>query len=348
MEKSFDFCNKCRKDDNCALVHCAVCSFPFHVKCVAPKLTVKACDDLVANPSFHFYCEDHLNLCVHKLLNRISKLERKFKVCIEPLSDISSELEKHQADLKKLGYNKSASPSTKEVAVATSPSYELQPIEAAPNRPQTDGKRGSLHSNVTLRGHNRDRANTEATNGNDPSSQGHESNMNFVDVGQFQQETNQTSNVSETAQQSHASGLQLHLDSSTTQRQPFYQPSSTDNHSISFSVRQNVNNVISNQLEQNLFALPKPRKVFLSHLPAETTIIAIENHLRKNNIPPERVTIEKFQFRTPRKYSSFVINVEEEKMYRHLLNPSHWPFGTIVHEYNSRPDFQFNRRRMMW
>ncbi|KAL5282300.1 hypothetical protein ACFFRR_005469 [Megaselia abdita] len=105
MEKTFDVCNKYRKEDNCALIHCAVCSYPFHVKCVAPKLTVKACDKLILNTSFHFYCDDHQNFCGHKLLNRISSLERKFRKCVEPLTEISAELDKHQTELSTSGYN---------------------------------------------------------------------------------------------------------------------------------------------------------------------------------------------------------------------------------------------------
>jgi hypothetical protein len=150
MEKSFDFCNKCRKIDNGALIHCAVCSYPYHVKCIAPKLTVKACDDLIANNNFHFYCDDHSELCVHKLLNRISKLERKFRTCVEPLNDISNELDKHQQHLNNSGYNIGVKPNTKDAAVSTSPTREMKMAEVTvPN--SVVEKRGSLNSNVTIR-----------------------------------------------------------------------------------------------------------------------------------------------------------------------------------------------------
>lgn len=79
MEKSFNICNKCRKDDDQPVIHCAVCCYPFHMKCIAPKLTVKTFDDVMSLPGFQFYCDDHLNLCVHKLLNRISLLEKNLR-----------------------------------------------------------------------------------------------------------------------------------------------------------------------------------------------------------------------------------------------------------------------------
>lgn len=176
MNKSFDFCNKCRIDDNSALVHCAVCSYPFHVKCVAPKLTVKACDELVANPSFHFYCEDHRNLCVHKLLNRISMLERKFRSCIEPLSDISNELDKHQTELNNAGYIITEKPATKEAAVATSPSHEIKSIEVLSS--QRDEKRGSFASNITLRNSNTKRTYSQVINQEAPMRQNELSDSN--------------------------------------------------------------------------------------------------------------------------------------------------------------------------
>jgi hypothetical protein len=148
MEKSFEICNKCHKNDSCALIHCVVCAYPFHVKCIAPKLTVKACDDLVANSNFHFYCDDHSDLCVHKLLNRISKLERKFRPCIEPLTDISKELDTHQLHLKNSGYNTAAKPNTKDAAVSTSPSRGRESLNLSS---QPVEKRGSLSSNITIR-----------------------------------------------------------------------------------------------------------------------------------------------------------------------------------------------------
>lgn len=155
MEKSFDYCNKCRKEDDSALIHCAVCAHPYHVKCVAPKLTIKACDDLVANNSFHFYCADHQNLCVHKLLNRIALLERKLRVCLEPLSDIRNELDKHQADLVKSGYSKS------EPAV-TQISKVIAPTPIPPENEVSEVLEPVTHessTNVTLRRSNRKRQN---------------------------------------------------------------------------------------------------------------------------------------------------------------------------------------------
>jgi hypothetical protein len=164
--KSFEFCNKCKKEDNCALIHCAVCSYPYHAKCVAPKLTVKACDELVANNNFQFYCDDHQSLCVHKLLNRINLLERKFRKCTEPLVDITNELDKHQADLTTSGYNKvSVIPPTLTVtdnhaqaSTTISTSVTLQPS-------QNENELNIHHntSNVTLRRHTQKRINYDQT-----------------------------------------------------------------------------------------------------------------------------------------------------------------------------------------
>lgn len=126
MNKSFDYCNKCGKADDAAIIHCAVCSYTYHTKCVAPKLTIKACDDLISSNNFQFYCDEHQNLCVHKLLNRISLLERKFRVCLEPLSDINNALEKHQADLAESLYNKSPIPVRSLVSPMAPPKRSLR------------------------------------------------------------------------------------------------------------------------------------------------------------------------------------------------------------------------------
>lgn len=160
MGKTFDYCNKCGMEDNAALIHCAVCSHPYHVRCVAPKLTVKSCDELIANENFHFYCDEHKNLCVHKLLNRISLLERKFRICLDPLSDISNELEKHQSDLIDSGYNKSEEP------VQTN-NIDILPVTTDSAAPET-----VMHqsfSNITLRRPSRKRqSESGATNHDSP------------------------------------------------------------------------------------------------------------------------------------------------------------------------------------
>lgn len=167
MEKTFDHCNKCRKDDDSALIHCAVCAYPYHVKCVAPKLSVKTCDDLIANNNFHFYCDAHQSLCVHKLLNRISLLERKLRVCLAPLNDISNELDKHRSDLEQSGYNKSAAPIHEDQIVAT-PSIEVaDPLL----HPEIDGT--SMHtsfSNITLRRQPKKRPNDPSIDHESPKS----------------------------------------------------------------------------------------------------------------------------------------------------------------------------------
>lgn len=85
MNKNVVVCKKCFKKNGSPLIHCAVCSYPFHVSCVAPKLSKNAGNELIANENFHFYCEEHKNLCVHKLLNRISLLETKIEACANNL-----------------------------------------------------------------------------------------------------------------------------------------------------------------------------------------------------------------------------------------------------------------------
>lgn len=152
MNKSFDYCNKCGKADDAAVIHCAVCSYPYHAKCVAPKLTIKACDDLISNNNFQFYCDDHQNLCVHKLLNRISLLERKFRICLEPLTEINCVLDKHQSDLAEAGYNKSTVVEQGDLVPAT--------ITSAVQNRETQ--------NVTLRRPNKKRMNNRTITQNSP------------------------------------------------------------------------------------------------------------------------------------------------------------------------------------
>lgn len=171
MEKTFDVCNKCHVHNNSALVHCAVCSYPFHVKCVAPKLTVKACDDLISNPCFNFYCEEHQNLCVHKLLNRISSLERKFRMCVEPLTDISNELDKHQDQLVKSGYNKSSNEEVTNVEVNTVPTpVQCETLNVSPMQQQSESNISAC-SNITFRRSNKRRQNTNSSQQESPKRQ---------------------------------------------------------------------------------------------------------------------------------------------------------------------------------
>lgn len=256
------------------------------MKCVAPNSTIKDFDALLQTPGFYFYCKDHHNLSVHKLLKKIAAIEDKFKKCF---TEVNQELNDFQKSLQDCGLNDS--PIENEVPVETAAAN--QPPQ--PTLPTSTAITKSQSQSVK-------RKNTEVVSNDTPKR-----------------------------------SKSLSLDQQNASPHP----------SITQTFASNENTEISNKLEENLFALPKSWRVFLSHLPAEASVKAIENHLSKMNIPLDNVKIEKFTFRSPRRYSSFVINVEDDKIFSHLVNPSHWPSGTIVHEYNSSPDFQKTKRRMI-
>lgn len=314
-------CNICHVANRSPLVTCAVCKYAYHMKCISPKSTIKDFDALLSIPGFYFYCKDHHNLSVHKLLKRIDYIEDKFKKCF---AEVNEELNDFQKSLKNCGLDnrmnesrsKSSNSSTQSIHVPSSFTVNAR-TNAVKRKNKEDisdeGPKRCKDSSVNLTTTNPPSASSSTTT----------SNPDPIAVASV-----------------HYSTL---LTPSTSHR-----TSSSNVPNFSDALETELNSDISNQLENNLFALPQSRRVFLSHLPAETTNKAIENHLCKMMISTDQVSIEKFKFRQPRKYSSFVINVEDEDMYRHLLNPSNWPFGTIVHQYNSRPDFQSSQRRRMW
>lgn len=85
--KSMENCNLCKTAGGSPLVNCAACKFPFHMKCIAPQLTIKDFDAIISTPGFYFYCNEHCNLSVHNLLKRISRMEDKFRKCFKEISD---------------------------------------------------------------------------------------------------------------------------------------------------------------------------------------------------------------------------------------------------------------------
>ena len=109
LDNSWNYCRKCKIDDDKPRVHCVVCSASFHYKCVLPKVTVKATDEIVKSINFHFYCDSHRNLSVHKLLSTMDSLERKFKMCMKSMEEMSEELSTHKNNLNNFVYNKTAS-----------------------------------------------------------------------------------------------------------------------------------------------------------------------------------------------------------------------------------------------
>ena len=125
--KSFEYCNKCHIFDNYPLARCAVCCLPFHMKCILPNVPVTSFDEFERCPNFTFYCDEHMNFCVHKLLSKISLLERKFSEGMEPMIEIYQELENHKKDLSNSSYvkpsNKPNIPITSAAAAASAAGY---------------------------------------------------------------------------------------------------------------------------------------------------------------------------------------------------------------------------------
>ena len=103
-QKKFEVCNLCQIFDSSPLVHCAVCCHAFHMKCVLPNVPLIAFDAIERSPNFAFYCNDHTNFCVHKLLQKISSLETKFSDGMQPMIEIYKELEQHKEDLSNSSY----------------------------------------------------------------------------------------------------------------------------------------------------------------------------------------------------------------------------------------------------
>lgn len=110
IAKTMECCNICRISNRSPLVVCAVCKFPFHMKCVSPKLTIKDFDTVLSTPGFYFYCNDHCNLSVHKLLRTLAGIEEKFRRCF---TEINNELNDFQSALKKGDFSRVDTPAAK-------------------------------------------------------------------------------------------------------------------------------------------------------------------------------------------------------------------------------------------
>lgn len=306
MEKSFNYCNKCGKEDNCAMIHCAVCSYPFHAKCVAPKLTVKACDELVIHPNFNFYCDEHLNYCVHKLLNRISSLEKKFRKCAGPLKEITDELDNHQVQLFESGYNKpiiaekptcsadlpvSIQPNHGRVEANTSPSSSFSQVE--PSAPFT------ISSNITLRRSNLKRGNNETIKQISPKRP--RTGTILMDIEESPTGNSNNTNV---------------MDNQALQLQLPQQPANSEN-------------------IPTLRCVKPQRAIFLSGLDPETTtedIIVYANHKARE---PLEISIRKMKFNVQARSAVFVIYVgTDENMFHKLCDSSFWPDRIHCREYD--------------
>lgn len=309
MNKSFDFCNKCRKKDDAAIIHCAVCSYPFHSKCVAPKLTVKACDDLISINNFQFYCDDHQNLCVHKLLNKISLLERKFKMCSEPLRDINQALEKHQFDLADSGYNKSP---------VQTPAYTASS--------SSNGK--SPQQNVRITRSQRNKTSTAVA-------------PIPLLLSSTQNKRDKRSGKSESSTEHKNNSASASLSSDKPEKSPVRQKdpisSLTDMEETPFLTASIPANI--------LVALPPSKNIFLSGLSPDMTEKNVNDYINVMcdfDIP---IKVRKMRLREGTDHSSFILySGRNHDMFKMLIDPSFWPENSIVDEFVEHENFRNVKR----
>jgi hypothetical protein len=309
MTKSFDHCNKCGKEDDRALIHCAVCSYPYHPKCVASKLTIKACDDLIANDNFQFYCDDHKNLCVHKLLNRISLLERKFRVCLEPLESITNELDKHQTDLAESRYEIATVLPQSEVN-STASSLLEHPDSIAPETP--------IHqsfSNVTIRRSQKNRQNGSIANTNSSTENISTPDRSFSNTAM---DNDKQKTTSKTLHSSDAS-TRLNLPSTSASTNQVLASPSTEP-----------------SLEETcgITVVPPPKAIFLSRLGADVSKEQVEKFIKTKIPNAVGLSVRKMLFKSPREYSTFVVNTgNNAEVFNTVVDSSFWPALTVVKEF---------------
>lgn len=81
-----------------------------------------------------------------------------------------------------------------------------------------------------------------------------------------------------------------------------------------------------------LQGVPPPKRVFVSRLSSNATVDLVDSYLKSKNIPVG-YKIEKFKLASFKDYTSFVINVTSDDLFKQLMNPDFWPAFTIAREF---------------
>lgn len=94
----------------------------------------------------------------------------------------------------------------------------------------------------------------------------------------------------------------------------------------------------NNHLEMQLVAIAPQKKVFISNIPSEATVLAVQNHISRSieNINMDHIEVKKMEGKPNQKHSSFVINVGDKvDVFNQLVNKELWPDHCIVQEFTS-------------
>lgn len=80
--------------------------------------------------------------------------------------------------------------------------------------------------------------------------------------------------------------------------------------------------------------VPPPKAIFLSRLGVEVTNVQVQQFIKtKMKTDDCNFTVRKMLFRTPRNYSSFVVNIPNDTdLFNAIIKPGFWPELTVVNE----------------
>lgn len=318
-EHTMDCCNICRISNRSPLVTCSVCKLPFHMKCVAPKMTIKDFDTFLATPGFFFYCEKHCDLSVHKLLKRLATIEEKFKRCF---SEINEELKDFHGALHAGNLNCEA---TIDNAIS---SKALLPTVASASKMKNSGKNSCVAEKCPK-----------------------ESTLS-LSVEPIQPDLS-SPNISTTPYQSPMFDStptsfepndilinQVNIAPSQITRPTFAEMASV-NSSAGLTCHSDANSAITTDGVPSLHFISPNKNVFLSGVHPSTTEVNIKSYIDFNTHKNTNLTIRKMKFNDVRPYASFVINVgRDPELFNIINNRSFWPQNAIVREFD-----QFFRKR---
>lgn len=102
----------------------------------------------------------------------------------------------------------------------------------------------------------------------------------------------------------------------------------------------NTNNSSSAAVAPTLKCIPPPRSIYLSGFDPEVWETDINDHIRGNLDLDDTITwkVKKMNFKEPKPYASFVIDVgRDAELFNLLCIPMFWPEFAIVREYEFFP-----------
>lgn len=77
MESGLILCTICNIANGKRCIHCSVCSKAYHFTCISSNITDADICAVDKFTGFYWYCPEHRNITVHKLLDKLSDCEKK-------------------------------------------------------------------------------------------------------------------------------------------------------------------------------------------------------------------------------------------------------------------------------